>query len=435
VTGTRELRASLFWWLAAFSILSAAFLSGVLRSQALPVWIGDYPSRPVNERPHFDRSSEFLVENMIDIRLLGVAPPPGGFMFRIEPDPRMLDVDRLRAYDGYWVPKASDLSRQSVYKSQFGLQGRVYPAAAEALELRRQDAVQLLQSANALLLAAMLATILLLFRKEWGAAAALSALAFCVFSTGFNLFAPSLYWITFVHVAPAAILSLAILGGAHRRLAWLGAYSLVFVLFAIKLSSGYEFMTATVGGAVLPFLVSYGAGRIGWRALLVHAAALNAVGLAAFAVCLAAYNLHFQATFGESGIAYLLSRSDEWGAPAVQSAVDLLRNFSKVLLINFVDVGGYGLPNALPLAAGGLFVLLGVRALFLRLTEEASSRLFLAIAGGFLISIAWAALQPQHILFHPRYSSILMSYPFGLLLVAGMVRLLQLARARRRLPS
>jgi hypothetical protein len=434
VSGSSASKAFL-WWLAAFSILAAVFVSGVLRPQALPVWIGDYPSRPVNERPHFDRVSEFLVENMIDIRLLGVAPPPGGFMFRMEGDPRLLDVQRPRAYDAYWVPKPEDLKRQDVYKSQLGLQGRFYPAVTEALNLSRRNAVALLQSVNALLLAALLATILLFIRKEWGGGAALGGLAFCVFSTGFNLFAPSLYWITFVHVAPAAVLSIAVMRDVSGRLAWIGVYSAVFVLFAIKLSSGYEFMTATVGGAALPFLVLYGAGKIGHRTFFAHAATLFAIGLAAFAVSMAAYLVHFQSTFHESGLTYLLTRIDAAGAPTAGSAASLVLDVSKVLVINFVDVAGFGVPNAFAFAAGGLFVLLGAWALFKRRTEQPSARIALAIAGGFLVSVAWAALQPQHIIFHPRYSTIILSYPFGLLLVAGGIRLLESARARRRLQS
>lgn len=435
LVNTSSASKALFWWLAAFLILSAVFVSGVLRSQALPIWIGDYPTRPVNERPHFDRVSEFLVENMIDISFLDVAAPPGGFMFRIKNDPRLVDVARLDAYDAYWVPKPEDLRRQDVYKSQIGLQGRVYPAVAEALGLRRDNAVGLLQSANAVLLAAMLATILLLLRKEWGGAAALAALAFCAFSTGFNLFAPSLYWISFVHVGPAVILSLALLWGVHGRRAWTGVYSAVFLLFAVKFSSGYEFMTATVGGAVMPFLVLYGAGKIGHRTIFAHAAALFAIGLTAFAVCLAAHLIHLQAAFQENGIGHLLTRIGAAGPPAAESAADLLRDISKVLVINMADVGGYGVPSALPVAAGGLFLLLGARVLILRQTEQESARIVLAIAGGFLVSVSWAVLQPQHILFHPRYSTILMSYPFGLLFAAGAIRLLQLARARRALPA
>jgi hypothetical protein len=281
----------------------------------------------------------------------------------------------------------------------------------------------------------MLATIVALLREQWGGAAALGALAFSIFSTGFNLFAPSLYWITFVHVAPAAILSLAVMLGARGRLAWMGVYFAVFVIFAVKFSSGYEFLTATAGGAVIPFLVLYGAGKIGHWTFLAHAAALFGTGVAAFAVCLAAYQFHFQATFHASGFAYLLSRSNEWGGALGEGAVGLLRNLSKVLLINSVDIGGYGVPNAVPVAAGGVSVLLAARALLLRRTEEASARIVLAIAGAFLVSIAWVALQPQHILFHPRYSSILLSYPFGLVLAAGGIRLLELTRAQRRLPS
>ncbi|MDP8914196.1 MAG: hypothetical protein M3N39_11555, partial [Pseudomonadota bacterium] len=185
-------RIAFFWWLAAFLVLGTLFVSGALQPQALPRLAGDYPTRPMNARPHFDRISDSLVENVIDARLAGSTPTPGGFMFRIPGDPRIVDVYNPAAYNGEWQPTRQDLERRTIYSSQFGLQGRFYAAAAAGLEIDRQSAVALLRGVTAAGLAAMLAILILLIRREWGKAAALWSLAFCAVSTGFNLFAPSL---------------------------------------------------------------------------------------------------------------------------------------------------------------------------------------------------------------------------------------------------
>ena len=423
-------RTLFFWWAAAFLILAAIFISGSLKPQALPSLAGDYPSRPVNARPHFDRNSEVLVENAIDARLAGAGRTPGGYMFRIPGDPRVLDVNNPAAYQPDWRPGQSDFDRRQVYSSQLGLQGRVYAAAAQTLGLSRASAIEFLRRLTAAALAAMLALILILIRREWGRLAALSAFAFCVVSTGFNLFAPSLYWITFAHVAPAAAMSAALLLGARTRLHWSLMYLSLFVLFAIKFLSGFEFLTVTIAAAASPLFIVFAAGRLSPRHLIIRSALVLATGLAAFLAALVIYHFHHQSFLGQSGLSHLLSRGESWVAPADRGLLEQARQFMKVLLVNMVDYNGYGIPTGIPFAAGVTSLFLGARVLVRKSLDNPASRIMLSVAGAFLVSISWMVLQAEHVAFHPRYATILLAFPFGLFLAAGVARMVEVSLAR-----
>ena len=418
------------WWLGCFILLATVFVSGVTSADALSWIVGDYPTRPVNQRLHFDRISESLPENHIDARLVGSSPAPGGFMFRIQEDPRILDVNRLDYYNGFWVPTPADLERRVLYTSQYGLQGRAYATAAGVLKLDRHTTFALLRGLTAAALAAMLATIILLIQRCWGTRGALAALSFCAISTGFNLFAPSLYWITFVHVAPAAIISLALLLPAMKRLLWAGAYLLLFLLFTAKFLSGIELFTVTIAAAAIPLFVAFSVGHLTARSLFRQSAAIFAVGGIALGFAMAIYELEHMKAFGSSGLAHLSNRADVWAAQSAKGFVDHLRDFAKVLLVNFVDYKGFGVPNVVPFTIGGYFLLRSFRALVRREWDSERTRVEYAVAAAFLASISWVILQEQHVVYHARYSALLLAYPFGLVLAAGTVRIFELATGR-----
>lgn len=418
----RELnKVYILWWTISSMVLAAVFATGVTKPNALPFFFRDHPTRPVNTRPHFDRVSEFLIENQIDARLLGSSPTPGGFMFRIPQDPRLLD-DRW-AYDGYWIPTKEDLERRWMYPSQFGLQGRLYAAAAGAIDLGRSETVKLFQSLTAAALAAMLSVLILLIRRDWGVPAALSAFAFCVLSTGFNLFAPSLYWVTFLQVAPAAVVSAALLANLREKWQWLLVYLIVLILLTAKFLSGFEFLTVIVGATTMPFFIAFSTGRLTARELLGRSAVTIAAGITAFVLALTFYNHHYASTFGESGIEYLLSRADEWTVRS-KGMLHHLRDLARMFLLNLVDYNSFGLPNLLAMAAGGALLLATGRRLLLRAGfENERSRIILTMAAAFSVSASWLVLQLQHVMWHPRYTSFILAYPFGLVLAAGVARL------------
>lgn len=421
----RKLRRTLFhWWLAAFLLLGLVFVSGVLNPQAIPSLVGDYPTRPINSRPHFDRSSEILVENMIDARLAGSAATPGGFMFRIPGDPRVLDANVPASFDGDWRPSAKDLEGREIYSSQFGFQARVYAAAAAALDADRTRALAALRGLTAICLAATLSVILLLIRREWGGKAAAWGLAFCALSTGFNLFAPSLYWITFMHVAPAALISAALLLGVRSRIGWSSLYLALFVLFLLKFLSGFEFLTVTVAGAAIPFFLVQGRGDIVSPVLLRRIASILAIGIAAFVAAIAIHHVAYQSTFGQSGLAHLLSRSETWTSAGGIGLDEQVRQFAKILVVNMIDYAGYGVPSLVGFAAGVLFLLFTARLLLRRDFHDPRLPVYATITAAFLASISWLVLQSEHVAFHPRYATILLAYPFGIFVAAGTARLL-----------
>ena len=427
------MKALALWWVGCFILLTAVFASGATSADALSRLVGDYPSRPVNQRLHFDRVSEVLPLNHIDARLARSSPTPGGFMFRIANDPRILDVDRLDRYNGGWVPGPADLESREMYHSQYGLQGRIYSAAAGSMNLDRAATIALLEGLTAAALAAMLATIILLIRRCWGSGAAMAALAFCALSTGFNLFAPSLYWVTFLHVAPAAVTSAALLPQELKRGAWAGAFFLILILIIAKILSGLEFLTVTIAAAAVPFFMAFSVGRISARQLVLSGAAVLATGILAFAFAMAFYEHSHLEAFGTSGLAHLANRTDVWVPQANKGLVDHARDMAKVMLINFIDYDGFGIPNFFVLAIGGYFLLNSTWHLLKRDMESESSRVELTVAAAFAASISWLILQEEHIVFHARYSAILMAYPFGLYLAAGAVWLFQSRTAGDRL--
>lgn len=412
----------LSWWLCAFLVLAAVFVSGITKPDALPRFIGYYPTRPENSRPHFDRISECLVENAVDARLVGSSPTPGGFLFRIAGDVRLMDVKNPARLNQDWVPTPADLERREPYDSQFALQARLYAAAAGALDLNRTATFSLFNGITAAALAAMLATMVALIRSEWGAAAALCSLGFCAVSTGFNLFAPSLYWVTFLHVAPAAATSAVFLVSDRKpgRAQWATAFALVLVLFTAKFLSGFEFITITAAAPIVPLLFAYSTGRLSRQELVRLSVAIAVLSLIAFGIAAAIYDLQYEPVFGHSGLGHLFSRSDHWSAPEGEGMSGHLRNLAKVPVINIVDYDGYGIPNAVAVAAGALVLLLAARALLTGRADEMRARVMFTVAAAFLVSLSWVVLQLGHLVFNPRYSTIVLAYPFGMTLAAGV---------------
>jgi hypothetical protein len=44
------------------------------------------------------------------------------------------------------------------------------------------------------------------------------------------------------------------------------------------------------------------------------------------------------------------------------------------------------------------------------------------VAASFFASLSWVLVQPHHLLFHPRYATIVMAFPFGIFLAAAIPR-------------
>lgn len=431
---TRRRAAS--WWLLAFAALTLVFMTGVLRSNALPRVLGKYPTEAVNTAPHFDNVSEALIENRIDLRFAGLKTQWQDFLFTVRKgnavDPRIFDIERPELYQPEWRPDRAELERPGYYRSQIGLQGRLYAAASNALGLDRTQTYVILRGFSTVMLAAMLATLVTGIASIWGRAAGLAALGFCMFATGFNLFAPRLYWVTFVHVAPTVVMALLAARLPHcGPTAHVAAFAGIALLFVAKFASGYEFMTVTIAAAAVPFFVAFAGGRVAFGRMIAYAAAVVATGLASFGLTLALYDRLFRDFFGGSGLVFLATRTESTSGLPFTGPLGTPLQMAKVAVINTADVGGYGLPNILVLAAGLPFAWIAARALATRDFTDERARIALAVSAALLASTSWMLLQFPHVSFHPRYSTILVAFPYGVVLAAALGRLWQLRREAR----
>lgn len=433
---TRRRAAS--WWLLAFAVLTLVFTTGILRSSALPRILGRYPTEVVNTAPNFDNVSEALIENRIDLRFAGLPTRWSDFLFTVRKgdavDPRIFDIVRPERYQPEWRPDRYELERPGYYRSQIGLQGRFYTAASNALGLDRSNTYVVLRIFSAAMLAAMLATLIAGIAGAWGRTAGLAALGFCIVATGFNLFAPRLYWVTFIHVGPTVVAALLMTrlprAGVGTHAAALAAMVLLFVM---KFASGYEFLTVTISAATVPFFVAFAAGRTTLKMAIFYAAAVVATGVASFAVTIGIYNALYREAFGTSGLDFLRLRSGEWTGLPFMGPLGSPLQMAKVGVINTADIGGYGLPNVLVLAAGLPFAWIAARALVARDFAQERARIALAVSAALLASLSWMLFQFPHVSFHPRYSTILVAFPYGLVLAAALGRVWQTrqeARAR-----
>jgi hypothetical protein len=285
-----------------------------------------------------------------------------------------------------------------------------------------------LNTFSALALAAVLSVLILFIFRLWGSGPAAAALAFCVLSSGFNLFSWSLFWATFLDVAPTALTAVFALSLPTRsRAAAAIAFLSLALLLIVTLANGYEFMTTTMAGAAIPFFAVYAAGRITLKSLIRYVIVTFVVGVAAFAITLAIHNWLFVEAFGSSGFDWVSQRNARWTPSSLRSIG--LTDVAKVLAINAVDVGGVGLPNALFLLTGLFFLGLAARASIARRMDDERARIALLIGAAMLASVSWMLLQFPHVAFHSRFSSILIAFPLGIFLCAGVARLWQL-RAR-----
>ena len=419
------------WWLASFILLSLVFSSGVLKSNALPAVVGDYPTQVVNTRPNFDAVSEVLTMNMIDLTFYKL-PNPTGFPFYVRPDPRELDITRPELYSADWRPGVAALRTADYYRSQIGLQGRAYAAVAERLNLSRDQTYGIFRTFSAAALAAMLGVLIAFIFLLWGTEAAAAAFAFCVLSTAFNLFGWSLHWATFTQVAPTALMAAFALKApmrsrASHALAFLG----LSLLLIVTLACHYEFMTATLAATAMPFFMVYAAGRISTKALTGYVVAAFAAGVVAFVVTLAIHHSLYAAAFGDSGLAWMGQRTARWGPASLEGPIGFARDLGKVLAINSADIAGYGLPNGLLLLAGVPFLWVAAKGIAGRRMDDERVRLALVVSAALLGSLSWALVQFPHLAFHPRFSTLVMAFPLGIFLFAAMGRLLHLHRQER----
>jgi hypothetical protein len=420
---------SALWWVALTLVLGLVYSSAILRSNTVPIWAGNYPTLAVNSHPHFDRVSEVLVMNPIDAAVAGV-PIEKDFLFHVQSDPRVLDVNHLDRYQPEWIPSADLLSKPDYYRTQIGVQGWVYVEVTKALGVGRDTAFAIFWTLNAFFLAAVLAIFIRFIYIIWGREAAIAAAAFSALSTGLNVFSWSMFWLAFLDIAPAAAATfLALRLPVRSWVRTLPSFLGLLALFLLTFANGYEAMTVTISSVAVPFVIVFAAGRIPFKTMIGYASAAVALGVASFAAALAAHHFLYMNAFGGSGIDWVFSRTEHWGpeSPYAPSLVGL----GKILVVNAVDIARVGLPVLLLVLLAAPFVFKAARSLLTLRRDDESDRIALAVTAALMSSASWPLVQFAHVAFHSRYMSLVMAFPFGLVLMGALGRMWAMRRESR----
>lgn len=382
-----------------FTALLISINFGQYRANTLPFFLIDYPTYEINGRPHFDSTSESLVLNRIDFESLDLEYPSTFQLWRVSRDQR----DFGDASSSDWaapnyelVTKPDYLLNGVPYVSQVGLQSFLWAKLSVALGLENGNyaALRLL---HITMLSLIFTNILMWVRWKFGPAqAAWSAFAICT-STGVAVFASSLYWSIALFFLPMWITSLYARFSIVPFPYFIGA---LFAAFLVKFSSGYEFISTVVILAALPALADVS--RIGFKRCIIQCVTILFTALMAFAASLALYDILFLREFDRSGLEHILSRSSSW--TGLDSGGTSLRFWAgqaaRTLSMSAVSIDRFGVPIAVLLLA---YLFLTLR--FWR-NIPIDERVFMF--GGLAATASWYVLQSGHILFHPRYSSLIM---------------------------
>lgn len=407
--------------------LTFCWWSGVISSSTFPWFLKDYPTRAVSERPYFDLNSEVLYLNRIDYALLFHKVPEGLFGFRIIADLRTLDVENLSAFQPEWQPDSAAIQKIYPYKSQTSVVADAYAWFVYQMHLPRDTALSVLRFLLVLAAVIAITPIFHLMYKIWGIPAAIALWLWALFSTGFTLFSVSLYWSIYLSILPTtitAIVALRILAGRCGWKTLCVMFLSIMVIACVKFLAGFEFISLIALAPLTPLaMVTFHSKQTQKQSVIAGVLSVMAVMLG-FTAAILIYNYLYTLTFGDSGFDYLFSRASAWQ----KNANDLFatqNNPLRLMVPLWFGVGYVGVPSAVAFILGIGAILY---APFILRNKQCCLEIKTAIIASAFASIAsfsWIILQYQHIVFHPRYVTFLVSFPMSLFIVPAMVVVLQ----------
>lgn len=367
------------------------------RSNVLPFFLSHYPTYEVNGRPNFDSSSESLVLNRIDFETFHLDYPSKFQLWRV-------DNDR-RAFGDFnspnWVApdyKARVNSRYLIdgepYTSQIGYQSLAWAKISKAFQLDRGNYAPL-HILHIAILSAIFTIILMWIRSRFGTSKSLISAFFVCASTGLAVFSMSLYWTIALFFMPMCISALY---ANSRSIPFFVILPALFLTFFLKFTAGYEFISVIVILAVLPIIVDIP--RIGMKICVARSFAIFSISLLAFTASLVLYNHLFVFDFGVSGFNQIASRSSSWMAflSGNNSMNYWVGQVAKILMVSIISFDKFGIPI-------GVFLPLYVLMVFSFWKKMPVDERLLTI-GTVAASSSWFILQLGHLLFHPRYASL-----------------------------
>lgn len=127
----------------------------------------------------------------------------------------------------------------------------------------------------------------------------------------------------------------------------------------------------------------------------------------AFLISILIYNSFFLQEFNSSGIDNIFGRSGSWSLGHLgELSISPWMQSAKIMVMNYMDINGYGIPLV------GFLALILISLAVIRNRVRLDDIKFIAFL--FIGSISWLIVQPGHVLFHPRYATLMFFIPFGL---------------------
>lgn len=382
---------------ASFFAVIFIFISFVQSgSNALPFILHDYPTYEINGRENFDLNSENLILSRIDFELLSVNYPSNFQLWRINGDPRALGYSKVRDVKSIVNPtRQSDyLLNGAPYVSQVGIQSLLWARLSEKMEIKigNYTALRIIHMA---ILSTIFANIAMWVRLKFSSQQAMWSVAAICTSTGVAIFSGSLYWSIALFFAP---MSISVLHARFRRFPFFLFYVIMFSAFFIKFCAGYEFISTIVILACLPALADISS--FGIKDCIYRCAGVLFVALIAFGASLHLFNVLFFEEFHRSGWEYIFSRSSSWTAlDAFGGSIGVwAAQIAKVLSMSVVSIDKFGVPIF-------VFIIIYFMSIF-RFWRFLPKDEQMFLIGALAASVSWCVLQSGHILFHPRYATL-----------------------------
>jgi hypothetical protein len=395
--------------LTCLIFLFLSILAGIYFLQksnnALPFFFKDYPTYFNNGKKDFDSNSESLVLNRIDFDSLAIPYTHKFQLWRVDKDIRGFNDFRFDAenYNPQYQTTPTYLLNGKPYTSQLGMQALFYSKIASSINQPHGN-YSLLKTTSVVLLSILGAMIILWIKINFGLAASLVATACLITSTGINIFSNSLYWSVWLIMAPLAVS--CILEVLKIRSYWL-IFLITFPVFLFKFTSGYEFITVIVFASLTPYAWDYFINNS--SSALLRAATISLSSASAFFVSVYLFHSFYLYDFNLSGIEYISGRVGSWSIGSLMDlGVSPWTQLLKISILNFMDINGFGIPLA------AYFAILTF--IFIKNIKKISYGDCKFITFLLFASMSWLLIQPGHILFHPRYATLVFFIPLGLIL-------------------
>ncbi len=359
-------------------LLSINFYLPINNSNALNIIFKNYPTWNNNSKVEFDTSSTSLVLNGLHYKR------------NCNSDINFFDYDLMyrENIDGAYA-EFNNCALYSKYYSQIGLQVKII---AKLLN-NHEKSIWVFELILGFLFAIAIYNVCLYVERVYGKFGFYGAIIFSFFSTGFNLFSTHIYFFYVFALLPFCI-SYIYEGEKNKTIANIICYHLILMMaFSLKFIMGMEFASIVVMGAILPLMI-----RKSLNYRILASIVINSI----FSFLLVKIGLEYGRA---EDIMFIHGRALYWATWIFsQSLENLFYQIIKVSLVNFIDFDGFGIPLV---AMVPIFILLYNLKSMLKYEK---SLLLFSLFG----SVSWLLMQSGHILFHPRYATVVFAYPFGI---------------------